>query len=487
MNTTPSPDPSDGAQPKIPVQADQKEIPKTTTEAPVGPDDVIIIPDDGPTEHVNPKEVEPATKKPAAPKPTSQIDAGLAWQGGARPQAADMASMRSRITQIKSSPQIQPITSIPPVAPLPPQPLPPSPEPVAPIPSATPSQETLKKEERPLLRTVRTFKDDMAQVITRKQVSVVSAISAEENRRARKEMSDVTSGDVGERRGLLSGVGYFILGISVTLLIVGGLGVAGALYFFKEPSSVLPASEIPSYIIVEEQRSVNTDNLSKSQMLSGLIKFKNDLNTKVGSITQVYFTKTVVDPVEQRARPVLLPTMEWLEIMQVHMPAPLSRALGQRMLFGFHQFNEVHPFLILKATSYETAFASMLDWERELNADLAPLFGPIVVQRFTRPVEEEPAPPATITASSTTATTSTSSEPAVTQTPEAAAQRTTTTLFLPHAFEDAVIVNKDVRILRDSDRNIALIYGFYDKATIVITTDENTFKEVVTRLSSRRF
>lgn len=473
------------------------ETPKDTgvqaTTPVVDPSEVIITPDDGPAEHVRPEDATDTTpSKPKAPAPTSSVAAGLAWQGGARPQQSDLAALRARVENAQAPVTPKPAT-IPEIPPTPLQPVAPT-TPPEPIPHIKPPVSTLltppeigvpqPQSTHPTLRTVRTFKDDMAQVITKQQVSVVSAISAEENRRSHKALSSMTAPEETASKGVMSGLGYFILGISVSLLLIGGAGVGAALYFFKEPGSVLPKSAIPAYITVEEQRSVNTDGLSKSQLLSGLIKVQQELDTKVGSITQLYFIKTTIDPAQEKKIALLLPATDLLALLETHAPGPLVRSLEPKMMFGFYQFDQVRPFIILKTTSYETAFASMLDWERDLNADLAPLFGPAIIQKFTRPIEEEPLDTFGSTSTVTTGSTSSST---VTETPARTPSTVTTTLFLPHSFEDAVIVNKDVRVLRDDAKNIVLIYGFYDKQTILITPDENTFKEVVTRLSSRRF
>ncbi len=470
------------------------------------PNEVIITPDDGPVEHMH---RETPVTKPVATPSAEAVAAGLAWQGGNRPSQNNLAALRDRVEHAQAPiTPLAPSTPQPPLAPTPLQQ--PMKQPIAnpaippenkqpakrdTVSSNTPfenklesSQTTSPAKKNSSLRTVRTFKDDMAQVITKKQVSVVSAISAEENRRTRKQLDGVVEN--GTQKSALSGIGYFILGISVSLLLLGGVGAGVALYFFKKPTSVLPASEIPSYIVVEDQRSVNTDNLSKSQLMSGLVKVQQDLDTKIGSITQLYFIKTVVDPTTQKIVPTLLSASDWLGLLETHIPEALARSLDTKMMFGFYQFDQGRPFIILKTSSYETAFAGMLDWENNLNADLAPLFGPALVQRFTSFIPPEESddfsnPQATTSATGTASTT------AVAATPTPATKRSdpprTTTLFLPHAFEDAIIVNKDVRLLRDNDGKIALVYGFYDKQTIVITTDENTFKEVVTRLSSRRF
>ena len=53
-------------------------------------------------------------------------------------------------------------------------------------------------------------------------------------------------------------------------------------------------------------------------------------------------------------------------------------------------------------------------------------------------------------------------------------------------FEDGVIVNKDVRILRDDNGNMILLYGIVDKETIIITVNDTAFKEIITRLNKEK-
>ena len=48
-------------------------------------------------------------------------------------------------------------------------------------------------------------------------------------------------------------------------------------------------------------------------------------------------------------------------------------------------------------------------------------------------------------------------------------------------FEDRIIRNKDVRVMKDSAGNIVLLYGFLDQKNLVITTNEQTFQEILNR------
>ena len=88
----------------------------------------------------------------------------------------------------------------------------------------------------------------------------------------------------------------------------------------------------------------------------------------------------------------------------------------------------------------------MLAWELHMNEDLSPLFGEVLEK-----------------------TTSTS-----------------TPLREPFVFEDSIIKNKEVRVLKDTKGTIRLLYSFIDRETLVITTNESTFSEVLTRLTSQR-
>ncbi len=62
---------------------------------------------------------------------------------------------------------------------------------------------------------------------------------------------------------------------------------------------------------------------------------------------------------------------------------------------------------------------------------------------------------------------------------------TSANLSLP--FQDTIIKNKDVRELKDTDGTALLLYSFFDKNTLIITTREDSFKEIVSRLNTSSF
>ena len=124
-------------------------------------------------------------------------------------------------------------------------------------------------------------------------------------------------------------------------------------------------------------------------------------------------------------------------------------------MLGIPVLGKNHPFLVFKTSSFEYAFAIMLDWEETMHEVLSPLF----VDKLSD-----------IPARSTAHAQGSSTVPPP-------------RIFIPRIFNDVIIRNNDTRILRDDRGDIALIYGFPRVDTIIVTTNENTFFEVFKRLT----
>ena len=114
----------------------------------------------------------------------------------------------------------------------------------------------------------------------------------------------------------------------------------------------------------------------------------------------------------------------------------MLRALSDIFMFGFHEANGNQPYLILKTTDFKQSFSGMLAWEPYMRQDLSPLF---------------------LTGTATTSV---------------------------EGFRDRIIRNKDTRLLLAPDGSIALLYSLIDQETILITSNEQTFAEILNRLST---
>jgi hypothetical protein len=131
-------------------------------------------------------------------------------------------------------------------------------------------------------------------------------------------------------------------------------------------------------------------------------------------------------------------TEEVLAVLNWQASAPLLRAIEQ-VNFGM---KDLSPFIVIKTTSFDTAFGGILAAEANLSTDLAPLFGEPVTATFDQ------------------------------------RQAANEELVAPF-FADDVVQNHDVRVLRDELQKERIVYGFINKNTIIVAPDRDTFRFVV--------
>lgn len=296
------------------------------------------------------------------------------------------------------------------------------------------------------LKTIRTYKDDIAQAMKNKKESLVSITAAENKRR-------ILNGKLGpydsaSKRKYLKKTSVVIL--SAALFV---LGAGSILYFYGKSSTeviIEPKPKIPSIIFSEKNEEFEITNLSRRQILNELTAIKNNTRLSTGEMKNVLITETFVDSDgTEKARPAS--ARDFLSAIDAKTAASFMRSLEPVFMLGIYTQDNNQPFLILKTSFYENAFAGMLEWEKNIKDDLAPLFGSADFGAI-------------------------SNENSGTSTLPVAAP----------AFSDFVIKNKDARILKNSAGEIVLMYSFIDKNTIVITTNESAFREILTRMASPR-
>lgn len=130
---------------------------------------------------------------------------------------------------------------------------------------------------------------------------------------------------------------------------------------------------------------------------------------------------------------------------------------------------ESRPFFALRVDSYERTFAGMLTWEPLLLRDLASLY-PL-----------HPVAPAETEAPVSLDTATTSNEEVSTTTPVSLPPRLTPAPARTR-FEDEIVANRDVRVLRDLDGKALVLYGYADKQTLIIARNEAAFGLLLSRL-----
>ncbi|PIT91126.1 hypothetical protein COU17_02080 [Candidatus Kaiserbacteria bacterium CG10_big_fil_rev_8_21_14_0_10_49_17] len=302
-----------------------------------------------------------------------------------------------------------------------------------------------------LIAPIRTFKGDIAEAVKHQRASLISITAAEENRRAQAPQPTLEEKRPGTTKRLI------IAGLAGGL-VVAGLAAIFFVFFYKQTQTVSVPEDVPSLVFVDSQSFVNISNKGRRAILADLTAEKETVRLTLGSLGQLI-------PYEERdTGPALLTGREFLEAIEVRAPNELLRVLDDTYTLGAHVFNGNQAFLILQPKIFKNAFAGMLEWEPYLVEDLAPLFGEVLPDRVPEFIDES----ATTTATSTPT------------------QTGTLPGELVRKFEDIVLRNKDVRALKNDAGKIVLLYTFPDQQTLIITTNEFTLTEILTRFSTTR-
>ena len=134
---------------------------------------------------------------------------------------------------------------------------------------------------------------------------------------------------------------------------------------------------------------------------------------------------------------------EFISLVAFNAPPLFLRSLVPEYAFGVSG-ESASVFIVLKIDSFENAFAGMLKWEKDIEDDLEEVFhisGDTILSNAT-----------------------------------------STKIIKPRKFEDVVIKNNDVRVLRDGQEGIVFLYTFIGKDTLILTTRLETLEELTERM-----
>lgn len=146
---------------------------------------------------------------------------------------------------------------------------------------------------------------------------------------------------------------------------------------------------------------------------------------------------------------------ELLNKIQYSGPDTLIRSFTSNDIYNFGLYHtekeDFETYLITKIDTFDLSFAGMLEWEKFMPVDLYKIY--------------------TYTENTNTGTTSSSTLPVL------------STKKSTGKFIDKVIKNIDVRMYIDADKKTQIIYGFINKQYLLITSGENSFIDIVNKLT----
>jgi hypothetical protein len=314
-----------------------------------------------------------------------------------------------------------------------------------PMEQGVPTQKPLEKntstptdsDERSIVTPLHTLKDDIQDIVRIKKMSMVqaSALEADKKRTVVLKPPAPTTPNGGQRSKRLFSFVFF----SVVFILLGSAALYGVYYVQNQTSAVVPSTPFTSIIFAET--TVPIDISKKVGLRDALVRARDQSAGPLGSLTRIV-------PIQNTSGSSMgTPTTlaEFFDALGVHPPDELLRGLGEEFFLGIHTVDKNAPVLVIPVTSYAHAFAGMLAWEPTLNADLAPLF--------------------TLVPSLTTSANG---------------------LPVQRAFSDAIMLNYDIRVLKDDTGAVVLYYSFPTPNVLVIAESPHTFTEILSRLQAQR-
>ncbi len=276
-----------------------------------------------------------------------------------------------------------------------------------------------QKELYSIVKPLRTYERDVADAVRNKNASVTSVKIAAEVKKVelKKKGEFVEKTERVGKKGL-------VIALSVTLLLAA-VGIGGFVFNFFANKPQTPVTQTTSSVITTDaKQTIDTTGKSETDLISAI---QNELTQNPGqnNLTRIDLTENISGKDSQ------ISSQKFFELFAKDAPSSLGRALGNEWVFGFHSTTKNEPFIFTTVSSFDNAYDGMLRFEKNIVKD----FGPIFVK--SENVNQQ--------------------------------------------FEDAVIKSKDVRQLKDSLGNVILIYSFLDNKTLVITTNEATFRELLNR------
>ncbi len=281
-------------------------------------------------------------------------------------------------------------------------------------------------------KIVRTYAEDMAKVIEDDKSGLVKKIIQGEEKH---EIEKMNLSPESKRNKL------FML-VSLLCILLGLI----TLFFYipaKKDNSVVPAGKQFTPLIFNDQSVFfEVKDLKKEEIAQTVFNAVNATKVKDGGVEGIYLTsdKKVIG---LRKFIALIKGNFQPKADQLRTDLPADDVfVSDNFLLGVVKAETKDFFILLKARSLPDVFDSLRLWENKMFFDLRGFFGINI-----------------------------SSE---------------TNYLLTAEFKDAIVGNKNARILYDNDNKIVMMYVLANDTSVIITNTENAAQEIMLRLASSR-
>ncbi|MDO8522522.1 MAG: hypothetical protein Q7S08_04570 [bacterium] len=317
-----------------------------------------------------------------------------------------------------------------------------SPQPVE-APAQTQRQnEEAQKEAPSSVTSVHTLKDDLQNVVRDKKMSLVRAVALESEKKRGQEHLAGPHIQGGAHPSKVIGVAF----VAVIFLVLGFVVFVGVRSVLQQGAGNAQPASAPSLIFAEKTLTFPQEERTGIDLRRTLMAgVRNVSNIPLGAIIRIVPTASQTDA-NGAATEQAVSIGDFLTALGTQETPELVRSFRGDFFLGLHQtVGKLSPVIIIPVTSYERAFAGMLAWEPTMNGDLSPIFTSI--------------PPQTKDANG---------------------------LFVERQFEDTLINNYDVRVLKDDSGATQMLYSFPTRTMLIISESPYSFTEVLSRLRASR-
>ncbi len=267
----------------------------------------------------------------------------------------------------------------------------------------------------PTLKTLRTFKGDLADTIEHKDESQVSIITAEVKAKEKEAIVlEKNPNFVSEKDIFIPKPPIFsktmIYFISAMFFIVAGIFTF--VFIYKNAPKEQVVLEEKSLIPYSQKIDISLSSVTKESIIESLHLQKDKSDNKELSLTKINFKKSDGNLIESKMLfSVLIKTF----------PDSILRSINE-YLVGILTLNSKNIFIAISFDDYNKVYVSMIKWENLVKDDLSAIFKENV-----------------------------------------------------SGFVDEVYKNNDLRVAKNNEGRTAIVYGFVDKKILIIAPNEETF------------
>ncbi len=299
-----------------------------------------------------------------------------------------------------------------------------------------------ENKDRKRVGTVRTFRSDLQSLMQKNKLSLakIAAIESDRRRNVKTELKRQKKQESAFSYSLLAGA-----------IVVMTTVTVGSLIFISFKNSQQTGADsnvigldnkvsLNSGIIFTEDR-VRIDITNKTPIyILNIISAARDSKKIEGILGDIVEFELVNKTANSYTR---LSSVDFVKMFYTSAPDTFIETLGPRYMLGVHMTDKGrNPFVILSTDSYQYAFSAMLNWEPNLEADLGLFLEPNIPSgNFIYDKNGV------------------------------------------SRFQDIVLKNYNLRVLKDKAGKIKLLYGFVGHDRIVISNSLRTFVEIANRIS----